>query len=60
MDKTEKRDGFAIRDFEGNEVHFVPCTRGGSQRERVLSGLLNKTREDLIVCDTRDEVDEDA
>jgi hypothetical protein len=53
MKATEKRDGFVIRDFDGNEVHFVPCAYGGSQREKVERGLLAKTRDDLIVADTR-------
>jgi hypothetical protein len=52
--KTKRtRDGFAIRDFDGKEVHFVPCEYGGSKRERVERGLLMKTRDDLIVADTR-------
>lgn len=51
--KTEKRDGFVIRDYEGKEVHFVPSEHNGSQRERAERGLLMKTRDDLIVVDTR-------
>lgn len=54
-----KRDGFIIRDFKGNEVHFVACSQGGSQREKVERGLLRKTREDLIVADTRWEANDD-
>jgi hypothetical protein len=50
---SDERDGFIIRDFKGKEVHFVACEYGGSQRERVERGLLAKTRDDLIVCDTR-------
>jgi hypothetical protein len=51
--KTKERDGFAIRDFDGKEIHFVSCKYSGSQRERVERGLLMKTRDDLIVVDTR-------
>lgn len=49
----QKRDGFVIRDFEGKEVHFIRCEYNGSQRERVERGVLAKTRDDLIVADTR-------
>lgn len=53
MAETKERDGFVIRDYDGNEVHFVACTYNDSQRERVERGLLMKTRDDLIVADTR-------
>jgi hypothetical protein len=52
---NQERDGFVIHDYDGNEIHFVPCEYGGSQRERVERGLLTKTRDDLIVADTRQE-----
>lgn len=50
---ADQRDGFIVRDYDGNEVHFVACTDNGSQRERVERGLLMKTRDDLLVVDTR-------
>lgn len=50
---TAERDGFVIRNSSAKEVHFIPCTYAGSQREQVERGLRRKTRDDLIVFDTR-------
>jgi hypothetical protein len=58
VSSSSDRDGFVIRDFDGNEVHFIACTYDGSVRERVERGLLMKTRDDLIVADTRLEQEE--
>ena len=55
-----ERDGFSIRDFQGNEVHFVPCTDNSDRmRERVLMGLLrNMNTDQYFVADARDEASE--
>lgn len=39
-DTVSGRDGFIVVDFEGTEVHFVPCSKDGRMRERVLDGML--------------------
>ena len=53
---SDERDGFSIQTFEGKEVHFVACDKDDPMRERVLAGLLRKSRDDLMVIDTREEM----
>jgi hypothetical protein len=55
MSATEKRDGFVISTYEGQEVDFIPCTKDGRMRETVERGLA--MRVDLgrfTFADTRD------
>ncbi len=52
----ETRDGFQVCNFDGEEIHFVPCGWGGRARLNVLSGLLSRTdTERFFVKDTRGE-----
>lgn len=52
---TEQRDGFVIYDELMDEVHFIPSTLEGSQRERALAGIIINMGDGLIAVDTRDE-----
>lgn len=52
---TSKRDGFVVRDDKGEEIHFVACAHTGSNRERVLMGMLRNLRENYTIGDTRDD-----
>jgi hypothetical protein len=52
----KSRDGFAIVTFDGEEIHFVPCSYDSERmRERVMTGLMLNMRDDCFVRDTRDE-----
>ena len=51
---TSVRDGFAVLDHDGNEVHFCPCDKNGRMREKVEMGMVMRTdTERFIVVDTR-------
>ncbi len=50
----DERDGFIVRTFTGEEVHFIPCSRD-VQRDTVLAGILRNTdTARYYVADTRD------
>lgn len=56
---TTKKDGFEVRTQNAKQevVHFVACDLEGSQREKVLRGMLrNMDTDKYIVADTRDEM----
>lgn len=56
MSAPVERDGFVIRDYEGNEVDFVACDKDGRMREKVYAGLAMRVDLDrFYFADTRDE-----